>query len=85
MKMEIFAIRDRATDQYGNPMFFVNRGQAIRSFSDEINNNTDNNMLAKHSDDFDLYHMGQYETDTGVFNTTTPTQVAIGKDLKIKP
>jgi hypothetical protein len=34
MIMRIFCVRDRATDQYGNPMFLVSRGQAIRGLFD---------------------------------------------------
>ena len=81
MILKVFAVRDRATDQYGNPMFLVNAGQAIRSFSDEVNKNGDGNMLAAHPDDFDLYELGSFDCDTGLFSTVTPRQVAVGKDL----
>ena len=88
MKLEIFAVRDRATDQYGTPMFLVTSGQAIRSFSDEVNrkeNGTERNMLAEHPEDYDLYLLGSYETNTGTFNCETPRQIAIGKDLRVRP
>lgn len=85
MILRIFCVRDRATDQFGNPMFLVNSGQAIRSFADEINAKTrDNNMLASHPEDFDLYECGEFNTDDGLFKTANPRQVAVGKDLILK-
>lgn len=83
MILSIFCVRDRATDQFGNPMFLVSRGQAIRSFSDEINRKDPQNMLNQHPEDFDLYHFGTFNTDRGVFDVSDPVQVAIGKDLYI--
>jgi len=60
-------------------MFLISTGQAIRSFTDEINNRE--SALNKHAEDYDLYLLGEWDSDTGVFNTATPKQVAIGKDL----
>jgi hypothetical protein len=79
MKMKIYAVRDRATDQYGTPMFMIGNGQAIRSFGDEMNNKE--SQLNKHSDDYDLYTLGEWDSDTGEFTTEKPKQLAIGKDL----
>ncbi len=84
MKMMIFAIKDRATEQYGNPMFLIAHGQAIRSFTTEVNRQDKENQLYMHPDDFDLYHLGEYETETGTFTTTTPKQTAIGKQVAIR-
>ena len=80
MKLQIFAVRDRATVQFGNPMFLVTSLQAIRSFADEINNKDTNNLLNKHPDDYDLYNLGTYDTDTGTFETHTPQQISTGKE-----
>lgn len=84
MKLKILAVRDRATDQYGTPMFLISTGQGIRSFTDEINKPNEDNLLNKHPEDYDLYEIGEYDTDTADFETSTPRQVAIGKDLKVK-
>ena len=87
MRLQIFAVRDRATDQYGTPMFLVSSGQAIRSFSDEVNrkhSDSTPNPLNQHPEDFDLYSLGEWNTDTGMFETGVPKQLAIGKDLIVK-
>lgn len=83
MKLFIACVRDRATDQFGNPMFLVNAGQAIRSFSDEVNRKADDNQLFRHSDDFDLYELGVYDTDSGLFETGVPKMISIGKSVKL--
>lgn len=80
MKLKVCCIRDRAIDTYGNPFFVTAHGQAMRSFVDEINNkNKDGNTLATHPDDFDLYALGEYDTDTGLFDCNAPSMLATGK------
>lgn len=84
MKLKIFAVRDRATDQYGNPMFLVASGQAIRSFTDEVNRKDATNLMYTHPDDYDLYELGEYDTESGRFETKNPEMIAIGKMVHIK-
>lgn len=82
MKLKIYAVKDRQTDQYATPMFLIQNGQAIRSFTDEVNRKDENNPLYRHPDDFDLYELGDYDTNTAQFNTHTPEQLALGKNVK---
>lgn len=80
----IFAVRDQATDQFGNPMFLVSAGQAHRSFADEVNRDDAQNQLNRHPTDFALWELGTYDTDTGLFDTHPPKQLITAKDVKIK-
>lgn len=76
MKLKIFAIRDQKSDQFGNPMFLVSQGQAVRSVADEINtSDKKGNVLASHPADFELFVLGSYDTDTGIFETHAPRSV----------
>lgn len=84
MKLQIFAVRDVATDQFGTPMFLVSSGQAIRSFGDEVNRSSAENQLYQHPDDFELFALGEYDTATAVFSTVPPAQVATGRQLKVR-
>lgn len=84
MKLQVFVVKDRASDQYGNPMFLISSGQAIRSFTDEVNSAREDNMMYKHPDDFDLFFLGVYDTNTAMFETANPEQVAIGKNVKVR-
>lgn len=85
MILKMYAIRDRATDAFGNPMFLVSHGQAIRSFTDEVNRQDKDNQLYAHPDDFDLYCLGEYDTGTGTFTTTNrPEMILVGKSAAIR-
>lgn len=84
MNLKIYAVRDNATEQFGNPMFMVSNGQALRSFTDEVNNKESTNLLHKHPEDYELYEIGEYDTDTGEFQTHKPTRIAQAKDMVIK-
>jgi len=84
MRYKILVIRDRAIDAYGQPIFAASVGGAVRSFADEINRPNENNQLHKHPEDFDLFLLGEFDDQTGEFDTTRPAQVAVGKDLVIK-
>lgn len=81
MRYKIVAIRDRAIDTFGVPVFVASTGAAIRSFSDEVNRKDDNNNLSKHPEDFDLFLLGEYDDQTGEFDGCRPSQLAVGKDL----
>jgi len=65
MRYKIFTVRDRAIDAYGQPFYATSVGGAVRSFSDEINRPAENNQLAKHPEDFDLYQLGEFTEQTG--------------------
>lgn len=81
MRYKILAIRDRAIDSFGVPVFSASVGGAIRSFADEVNNPREGNQLHKHPEDFDLFALGEYDDATGEFDVSRPQQVAVGKDL----
>lgn len=82
MLMIMCCVRDRGTDSFGNPFSVVAVGQAVRGFSDEINKAGSD--LNRHPEDYDLYHLGTYDTDTGLFKTDVPRMIAVGKDCVIK-
>lgn len=85
MKLKVFAVRDSATAQYGTPMFLISEGQAIRSFSDEVNRNAENNQIFAHPDDFELFSLGSFDTDTAVMECVSPpVSLVTGKSVKIR-
>lgn len=84
MKLHIFVLRDSKTDQFGTPMFFQARGQAVRSVSDEINRKDPQNILSSHPQDFELFELGWFESDVGVFETHAPKSVIVCSDLVVK-
>ena len=84
MKLIICTVKDRAADAYGRPMFVPSTGVAIRSFSDEINRDNAENQLYNHPDDFDLYELGEFDDNTGLFSLhEQPKLLSLGKQVKL--
>jgi hypothetical protein len=84
MKLTLCSVKDRAADAFGRPMFVRSIGEAIRSFSDEINRAADDNQLFNHSDDFDLFELGEFDDNTGLIEVyEQPKLVSLGKQVKI--
>lgn len=75
MRYVVCSVRDRAADVFGVPMFLGSIGQAIRAFSDEVQN--PESMLAKHPEDFDLYFLGYYIDGAAEFSLDEPMRVLI--------
>jgi len=83
MIQKMYAVRDTATDQFGSIMLLINNGHAARSFTDQVNENDKNNPLYNHSEDYELYYLGDYNTDTGKIQTTNePEMIIRGKDVR---
>lgn len=83
MKTLIVAVRDRVSVAFMQPNFVGSKGSAIRAFADAVNSGDPKSMIATHPADFDLYELGYYDDETGLFNCGVPVQIAIGKDLII--
>jgi hypothetical protein len=84
MKLTLCSVKDRAADAFGRPMFVRSIGEAIRSFSDEVNRNAEDNQLFNHSDDFDLFELGEFDDNTGMIQVhDQPKLVSLGKQVKI--
>lgn len=81
MNLCIVSIKDRATDSFSRPVFVSAPGQAVRSFSDEVNRAGDGNEINRHPDDFDLYLLGYFDDTRGAFDACEPSLLARGKDV----
>jgi len=82
MKMAVLAVRDIKTDQFSNPMFTPSIGSGQRAFTDAVNNQDKDNQLYLHPEDFELYELGTYDTQTGLFDTGSPKQLTVGSNVK---
>lgn len=81
MIKQIVAVKDRAMDAFLQPFFVPALGGAIRAFGDEINN--PQSEMQKHPEDYDLYHLGEFNDNTGeIKQLERPLQIAIGKQMK---
>lgn len=80
--MKVLAVRDRAIDAFGTPIFVVAIGMGMRSFIDEVNRSE--SVMYQHPEDYDLYHIGDYDEFSGKLVPMEPKMLAVGKDC-VKP
>lgn len=67
MKIVAVCVRDMRAGLFWNPMFTQTLGEAVRAFEDQVNRAEENNLLYKHPQDFELYHLGTFDTSTAQF------------------
>jgi hypothetical protein len=83
MKLQVIATRDIVANVYGQPMYVVHIGQAIRSFGDEAQRKEPNNVLAQHPEDFELWHLGEWDDETAEYTELKPRkQLAAGANYR---
>lgn len=87
MKMQIIATRDIVANVFGQPVQTPHIGQAIRSFGDECRRKVEGNVLAAHPEDFELWHIGEYDDNTGSIDPYNPgderrKQIAVGANYR---
>lgn len=86
MLINIYTIYDQQAQTYARPMFFPNDATAKRAVGDEVNRHAPDNSLAMHPDDYQLYHLGTFNDDTGELKPNDrPTLVAHCKQLSKQP
>lgn len=71
MTLNIYAIRD-AKSGYMSPTFELNDAVAMRNFEHACLNS--DSLLFSHFEDFDLYRIGTYDTDSGCISDVVPQQ-----------
>lgn len=82
MLLKAYSIRDQKGEVFNNPFFQKTHGEAERSFKQAVND--DQTTISKYPEDFDLYYLGEYNDQTGVFQSLdTPQHIAKAIALKI--
>lgn len=80
MKYVCVAIFDSAADAFSRPEFFPAAPVAVRSFRDAVNE--PKGQFQRHPDDFELFELGSWSDEKGVFEChKEPIRLARGKDL----
>jgi len=73
--LKIFAVFDVKAAQFGTPIFCINRGVALRNFSDVCAK--PDSMLCQHSGDYSLYELGEYDPSTGKIDALVPPAIFV--------
>lgn len=79
MKYYIVSVKDTAIDTFEAPFFVRSNGEAIRGFSDAVSDAQ--SPISKHPSDYLLFGLGSFDSDSGVFDTHAPQQIARGADF----
>ena len=62
----VCSVRDSASLLFGQPVFVAAKGQAIRSFQDEVNKGEGD--LSRHPEDFELWQLCEWDDVLGKFD-----------------
>lgn len=68
----VFAVYDCKAESFGQPMFVANQAVMFRLMKDEVLREGADNLVAKHPQDFSVYHLGSFEDSKGVFVVEKP-------------
>lgn len=84
MIYQVCCVFDLASAAYMRPMFVAARGQALRSFTDEVNRRADDNVMFHHPEDFQLFYIGEWNDSDGFFNLVSPLErLCCAVDVKV--
>lgn len=72
MLIGVYSVFDRKSVAYGALLFFVNDDIAKRSMVEVMG---ERNNISLYPDDFDMYHVGTFNNETGVL-TAVPVRLA---------
>ncbi len=62
----VFSVFDKKAEAFMAPFTFAAQGQAIRAFSDTVNDGKSGLFL--HPEDYDLYALGMFDQGSGEFS-----------------
>jgi hypothetical protein len=76
MLKNMYALYDKQTNSYLNPIHFINHGEAVRWLTTVVNNKEDkNNNITLYPHHFTLYFLGTYDDQSGKTDNTEMTDV----------
>lgn len=82
MKFYICATYDLAAEVFSAPLLFASKGQALRSFGDEVLREAADNVIFAHPEHFVMYHLGFFDNETGLYATGAPEKISLAVDFK---
>jgi hypothetical protein len=82
MKLPVLAVRDSAALAFNRPITAQTIATAVRSFRDEANRAATDNTLYNHPSDFELWHLADFDEDSGSFEAVDVRCVCRAKDVK---
>lgn len=71
--MSIFTVYDNKAKAYLQPFFSKTEGTAIREIRTVVNN--PDNFMSQHSEDYSLFHIGEYDEISGKITASDPSHI----------
>lgn len=65
MKTNVYAVLDAKVGAFGSLYLDLTDDAAIRTFSDRVNDSNPQNSFSRHSEDYTLYRIGQFDGNVG--------------------
>lgn len=75
MKLKIFTVYDSAVEAYLQPFYLVNKGEALRSFADTVNDTQ--SKINHHAHDFTLFEIGEWDNSNAQISLYE-TKISLG-------
>lgn len=64
MKLEVYCLKDNKVGEFSHPFFCQNQSVAHRILDSSVNGRKDTDLYM-HSSDFEMWHLGEFDTKTG--------------------
>lgn len=77
----VVAVKDLASNTFSRPFFVPHSSVAIRSFTDEVNRVGADNLMNTHAEDFELWHLGMFDEELGVFDSPGASRLSRAVDV----
>jgi len=81
MKYQIFAVKDKALDNYSAPFTQATIEAALRMWRDLVVFGQEDNRYRRSPEDFCLYMIGEYEDSTGSLTSAVPVRLASANEV----
>lgn len=82
MKLQVYTVMDKAVNAFLQPFFCRAKGEAIRSFTDAVNDPKNN--FSRHSSDYTLVHLGEFDDASGIFTCHDPVRVVSANECRVE-
>lgn len=79
MKLGLYSVFDKAVGAYLPPFTCRSKGEALRSFADASNNKEHN--FNRHSMDYVLVHLGEFDDASALFLTHEPERMLAAHEM----
>jgi len=83
MRFNIFAIFDDKARAYMTPFFLPENGQAMRAFSDAVNDMS--SPVSRHPADYTLFRIASFDDSTGIITAESPHATLANGVQLVKP